>query len=92
MNRSIILHLLAALLLVSCGYQGKSSSPSSQDGGKDNLPAHVRLISTTPVKDQGESELSWAYAMLATIDVLTIICFIFPIGLFSKANCMVTYS
>lgn len=68
MNRSIILHLLAALLLVSCGYQGKSSSPSSQDGGKDNLPAHVRLISTTPVKNQGESELSWAYAMLATIE------------------------
>ena len=68
MNRSIILHLLAALLLVSCGYQGKSSSPSSQDGGKDNLPAHLRLISTTPVKDQGESELSWAYAMLATIE------------------------
>ena len=48
MNRSIILHLLAALLLVSCEYQGKSSSPSSQDGGKDNLPAHVRLISTLP--------------------------------------------
>ena len=68
MNRSIILHLLAALLLVSCGYQGKSSSPSSQDGGKNNLPAHVRLISTTPVKDQGDSELSWAYAMLATIE------------------------
>lgn len=68
MNRSIILHLLAALLLVSCGYQGKSSSPSSQDGGKNNLPAHIRLISTTPIKDQGESELSWAYAMLATIE------------------------
>ena len=68
MNRSIILYLLAALLLVSCGYQGKSSSPSSQDGGKNNLPAHIRLISTTPIKDQGESELSWAYAMLATIE------------------------
>ena len=54
MNRSIILYLLAALLLVSCGYQGKSSSPSSQDEGKNNLPAHIRLISTTPIKDQGE--------------------------------------
>ena len=28
---------------------------------------HIHLISTTPVKDQGNSELCWAYGMLATI-------------------------
>ena len=39
MNRSIILHLLAALLLVSCGYQGESSSPSSAVGARTICPS-----------------------------------------------------
>lgn len=56
--------LLSAILYTSCGYQ-KEPSRSADD---DNLPAHVKLIATTPIKDQGKSELCWAYAMLATIE------------------------
>ncbi len=65
---NIILTFLAALLVASCGYKQQPSSPSQLGGGKDNLPKNVHLIGTTPIKDQGESELCWAYAMLATIE------------------------
>ncbi len=33
-----------------------------------DLPEGVKLISTTPIKDQGNSDLCWAYGMLATIE------------------------
>lgn len=65
MRKSIII-LLAACLFASCHYKSQPSHP--QTGGKDNLPKNVLLISTTPVKNQGESELQWAYGMLATIE------------------------
>ncbi len=67
MKRNIILIILSTFLLASCGYKREPAS-SKQAGGKDNLPRNVRLIATTPVKDQGESDLCWAYAMLATIE------------------------
>ena len=70
MNRNIIISLLAALLLASCGYQKKpeAASPSRQGAGKDNLPLNAQIIGSTPVKNQGKSELCWAYGMLATIE------------------------
>ena len=69
MNRNIIISLLAALLLASCGYQKKpAAAPSPQGAGKDNLPLNAQLIGSTPIKNQGKSELCWAYGMLATIE------------------------
>ncbi len=63
----IITTILTTLVFTCCGYKGKPSLPSSTQGdGK--LPANVKLISTTPIKDQGESELCWAYGMLGTIE------------------------
>lgn len=67
MKRNIILITLATLLLANCGYK-KEPASSKQMGSKDNLPKNVRLIATTPIKDQGESDLCWAYAMLGTIE------------------------
>jgi len=56
--------LMFTALYTSCGHP---TAPTHQatDG---NLPADVKLIATTPVKNQGKSELCWAYAMLATIE------------------------
>lgn len=70
MNRNIIIGFLAALLLASCGYQKKpeAAAPSPQGAGKDNLPLNAQLIGSTPIKNQGKSELCWAYGMLATIE------------------------
>ena len=70
MNRNIIIGFLAALLLASRGYQKKpeAAAPSPQGAGKDNLPLNAQLIGSTPIKNQGKSELCWAYGMLATIE------------------------
>ena len=65
MRKSIIL-LLAALLLACCTY--KSQPAPNKTESKDNLPQNIQLISTTPIKNQGESGLDWAYGMLATIE------------------------
>lgn len=43
-------------------------------------------------KMSNHSMVKKAETGLSFVIVSTIICFIFPIGLFSKANCMVTYS
>ena len=65
--RNIAVTILAALTLASCGY--KNRTPTSAQANKAaHLPANVKLIATTPVKDQGNSELCWAYGMLATIE------------------------
>mgnify|MGYP002515813511 CR=1 FL=1 len=68
MKKNFIFALLTVFLISSCGYRQKSLSSSQQGESKDNLPKGVRLIATTPIKDQGRSELCWAYAMLATIE------------------------
>ena len=68
MKRTLIITtILGALVFTSCGYKGKTSVPSSNPGN-GQLPSNVKLISTTPIKDQGESELCWAYGMLGTIE------------------------
>lgn len=68
MKNRIIITLLATFILASCGYKRQASSLSSDQEGKSSLPAQVKLISTTPIKDQGKSELCWVYGMLATIE------------------------
>ncbi len=59
--------IISALIFASCGHKSPSISSSTGEN-KNNLPKQVRLIGTTPVKNQGESELCWAYGMLATIE------------------------
>lgn len=68
MKQQIVTIILMAGMLASCHYKSQPSNATATDEGKDNLPASVKLISTTPVKDQGESEMCWAYAMLGTIE------------------------
>ena len=48
--------LLALLLLTGCRQQPRHTF------------THELLLPMTPIKDQGKSELCWAYAMLATIE------------------------
>ena len=68
MKKDIIITILATLFFCSCGYQKSSTPRQGHDNEPDRLPANVKLISTTPIKDQGKSELCWAYGMLATIE------------------------
>lgn len=56
--------LFFAFAMTSCGYKRQ---PVILDAG-DKLPRDMQLAGYTPVKDQGKSELGWAYAMLATIE------------------------
>ena len=67
MKNYIAIIIFSALTLASCGYKSQPAS-HQQVTSKDNLPKDVRLIGTTPVKDQGNSDLCWAYAMLSTIE------------------------
>ncbi len=64
MKRNILLIILTALVIASCG---DKSRPLSSDK-KEPLPKDVQLIRHTPVKEQGNSSLCWAYSMLATIE------------------------
>lgn len=60
MKFKITTALALALLCVACG--GKAEMEN--DGGfVDDI-----VIKTTPVRNQGDSQLCWAYAMLATIE------------------------
>ena len=69
MMRNLVIIIFSALVLASCGYKSQpSANPSSHSCKEDNLPADVKLIRTTPIKNQGQSELCWAYAMLGTIE------------------------
>ena len=65
--KKIIIAFLAIVLIASCNYK-RDSDHQQSEYQIDNLPASVKLIHTTPIKDQGESELCWAYGMLATIE------------------------
>lgn len=57
-----ILILIAALLATSCG----RTAPEKER--KAERFTHEVCLRYTPVKDQGHSQLCWAYAMLATIE------------------------
>lgn len=67
-RKNIITIGLALLVFAGCGYRQQRAGIPETGGGEDYLPEHIHLISTTPVKDQGNSELCWAYGMLATIE------------------------
>ncbi len=60
-----LLFCLSVILLTGC-------RPHASRPGKHQPLSHsthgVRLIGCTPIKDQGNGELCWAYAMLATIE------------------------
>lgn len=59
--KNITLIILCSFLLLSCGKQAENN--------KDKNPFVVDiLLKTTPVKDQGQGSLCWAYAMLSTIE------------------------
>lgn len=60
--RRTVITLFVALLLVSCGRKSAYRPVS------DNHFTTEVLLKTTPVKDQGRSDLCWDYAMLATIE------------------------
>ena len=68
MNKKILLIAIATLVITSCGYKQSSSSQQHTEETHSSLPSDVKLIATTPIKDQGSSELCWAYGMLATIE------------------------
>lgn len=57
MKCRLALLLAVVLMMVSCGHQRPR-----------HVFTHELLLPMTPVKNQGKSELCWAYAMLATIE------------------------
>ena len=57
MKKSVVYILLVCLMLVGCGKKRPQ-----------HVFTHEVLLPMTPVKNQGKSELCWAYAMLATIE------------------------
>ncbi len=67
MKHRLLLFLLCLLALSTTGCQRKAY----RTGTGQSLSASfdtVMLIGSTPVKNQGNSELCWAYAMLATME------------------------
>lgn len=60
--RRIIAILFIGVLLVSCGRKTAGKAVSNNQFTTDVL------LKTTPVKDQGRSDLCWDYAMLATME------------------------
>ena len=57
MKKSVVYILLVFLMLAGCGKKRPQ-----------HVFTHEVLLPMTPVKNQGKSELCWAYAMLATIE------------------------
>lgn len=62
--QNIISYLLLTLVLASCGRH--ESSYAHTTSLLDNSATLV--LPTTPVKDQGKTELCWIYALLATLE------------------------
>ena len=52
-RKNIITIGLALLVFAGCGYRQQRAGISETGGGEDYLPKYIHLISTTPVKDQG---------------------------------------
>lgn len=64
MKNKIIITILT-LCICSCQYKSSHTSCNTPQG---SVVQEIKLISTTPVKNQGKSPLCWAYAMLATME------------------------
>ena len=64
----ISLHIMRSLLVLLCSLLAVSCTVSYDDKTDDKRFTVVKMLPHTPVKDQGESDLCWAYAMLATIE------------------------
>ena len=64
MKNKIIITILP-LCICSCQYKSSHTSCNTPQG---SVVQETKLISTTPVKNQGKSPLCWAYAMLATME------------------------
>lgn len=64
MKNKIIITILT-LCICSCQYKSSHTSCNTPQG---SVVQETKLISTTPVKNQGKSPLCWAYAMLATME------------------------
>lgn len=62
MRHGIIITALCILLAACSGNDGKQ-----EDNSTDTYEVEV-MLPTTPVKDQGNSQMCWIYAMLATIE------------------------
>lgn len=58
--KGIYILFFVSILLVSCGSKRVDEMP---DGFRSEV-----LLKTTPIKNQGQSSVSWCYAMLATIE------------------------
>ena len=78
-----------AIIDMSGKFLSRSTNPF---GRRASRTAIVRRCLSSTSKMSNHSMVKKAETGLSFVIVLTIICFIFPIGLFSKANCMVTYS
>lgn len=65
----IFVLMLCCVLLSACG-KGEKAVGESAFGADSvvGMPVTECLVKTTPVKDQGRSNLCWVYAMLATIE------------------------
>ena len=59
-RHSVFFAVLLSMVASSCADRADKSVPRSF--------RNEVVLKTTPVKDQGSSELCWAYAMLATIE------------------------
>lgn len=65
--KPITLYILATLVLAACGRRECPFSGNGDSSDSLTVTADI-LLPTTPVRDQGDSELCWIYAMLATIE------------------------
>ncbi len=63
----IIIIIVCSLVFACCGYKSQPSA-STAGKGEGRLPANTHLTRSTPVKNQGRSNLCWVYGMLGTIE------------------------
>lgn len=67
-NPSLILHLSSFILILCLSACGQHNEEDTKEKTPDDKFVTEVMLRTTPIKDQGNSELCWAYAMLATIE------------------------
>lgn len=67
MRKSVFLLAVFLLLVAACGRNGQQQGTGGSSVQKQQFTTEV-LLKTTPVKNQGKSQLCWVHAMLATIE------------------------